>query len=179
MAIPTLNAVGFCAHYSDAGRLGVRLCPAPLAPAPDPAQRVSFPHRPVRPERPLRWSCFRRRSGPNSRSNEKKNCDSTTIIGRAITSTSVSACVSGPSGWNCTAVWWCANSRCWSSVIFAAAQPLAAARSRNSRNPSSARWCWWDPERPDQFQLNSPARLIVNKLGLESEAWTALDRLPA
>jgi hypothetical protein len=35
------------------------------------------------------------------------------------------------------------------------------------------------PERPDQFHLNSPARLIVDKLGLESEIWSPVDQLPA
>lgn len=35
------------------------------------------------------------------------------------------------------------------------------------------------PERPDQFHLNNPARLIVEKLGLESADWALLGALPA
>jgi hypothetical protein len=35
------------------------------------------------------------------------------------------------------------------------------------------------PDCPDQFHLNSRAQLIVDKLGLNSESWALLDRLPA
>jgi len=35
------------------------------------------------------------------------------------------------------------------------------------------------PERPDQFRLNSPARLIVDKLGMGSEAWALPGRQAA
>lgn len=31
------------------------------------------------------------------------------------------------------------------------------------------------PEHPNQFRLNSPARLIVDKLGLEADAWAPLE----
>lgn len=35
------------------------------------------------------------------------------------------------------------------------------------------------PERPDQFYLNSQAQLIVDKLGLDTNTWSPLDQLPA
>lgn len=35
------------------------------------------------------------------------------------------------------------------------------------------------PDRPDQFRINSPARIIVSKLDLESNAWALLESLPA
>jgi hypothetical protein len=35
------------------------------------------------------------------------------------------------------------------------------------------------PQRPDELRLNQPARLIVDKLGLESHDWTLVERLPA
>ena len=33
------------------------------------------------------------------------------------------------------------------------------------------------PERPDRFRLNSPARLIADKLGLESSIWSVVEPL--
>jgi hypothetical protein len=34
------------------------------------------------------------------------------------------------------------------------------------------------PDRPDEFLLNRPAQLIVDKLGLESANWSLIDRSP-
>ena len=35
------------------------------------------------------------------------------------------------------------------------------------------------PDRPRQYHLNSQAELLIDKLGLESDCWTPLDQLPA
>jgi hypothetical protein len=178
MAIPTLNAVGFCAHYSDAGDWAF-----------DYALRLSRQHQiqlnvfhfltdPYDPN-----DHFVERLSPAERAKlaiQKEKELRLYYDHRAGDYVNVGFRL-------CERTEWVELHRC---LVVREFQVLVLGHIRSGatfgRRPieefAESFICpvvLVGPGGPDQFQLNSPARFIVNKLGLESEAWTALDRLPA
>lgn len=177
MAIPTLNAVGFCAHYSDVGdwafdyalRLARRhriklnvfhFLTDPYDPDGNTAGLLSAAERAklaIRREKELRLY-YDRRAGDYL------------DVGFRL----------------CERAEWVELHRC---LVVREFQVLVLGHNGGGatfgRRPieefAEAFVCpvvLVGPERPDRFQLNSPARLIVDQLGLESHTWSLLDRLP-
>jgi hypothetical protein len=178
MAIPTLNAVGFCAHYSDVGdwafdyalrlsrfhriKLNVfHFLADPYDPDDNVAGALSAAERAklaIRREKELRLY-YDRRAGDYL------------DVGFRL----------------CEHAEWAELHRC---LVVREFQVLVLGHIRRGatfgRRPieefAEGFVCpvvLVGPERPDRFQLNSPAGLIADKLGLESETWSLLDRLPA
>jgi hypothetical protein len=170
MAIPTLNAVGFCAHYSDPGdwafdyalrlarlhqvRLNVfHFLTDPYDPSDSHAASLSGAERAalaIERERDLRLY-YDLRAGDYL------------DVGFRL----------------CEHTEWVELHRC---LVVREFQVLVLAHIREGATFGRHRIEEFaesficpvilvGPQRPDQIRLNSPARLIVDKLGIESEAW--------
>lgn len=178
MAIPTLNAVGFCAHYSRPGdwafdyalrlsrlhqiQLNVfHFLADPYKPHDNLARLLSDADRAklaIEREKELRLY-YDRRAGDYL------------DVGFRL----------------CEHVEWVELHRClvvreFQVLVLGYVRPDATFARRPIEEFAETFICpvvLVGPERPDQFRLNSPAQLIVDKLGLESEAWSLVDPLPA
>lgn len=178
MAIPTLNAVGFCAHYSDAGDWAF-----------DYALRLARMHQiqlnvfhfltnPYDPDDNIADLL-----SPAERARLAIQCEKELRLyydSRAGDYLDVGFRLCADSEW--TELHRCLRIREFQVLVLGHTGSNATFGRRPIEEFAEAFICpvvLVGPERPDQFRLNSPARLILQKLGLESETWSVLDRLPA
>ena len=178
MATPTLNAVGFCAHYSEAGDWAF-----------DYALRLSRLHQ-------IRLNVFHFLNDPyGSLNNLAESLSGTERAKLAIEREKELRLYYDQRAGDylevgfrlCERTEWVELHRCllvreFQVLVLGHIHRGATFGRRPIEDFAESFICpviLVGPERPDQFRLNSPAQVIIDKLGLEGEPWSLLDRLPA
>jgi hypothetical protein len=176
MTIPTFNAVGFCAHYSDPGDWAF-----------DYALRLSRTHR-------IRLNVFHFLTDPydpeDNRAVLLSDAERAQLaIEREKELRMYYDCRAGDYlevGFRlCEHAEWLELHRCllvreFQVLVLANIQRGAMFGRRPIEDFADAFVCpvvLVGPDWPDQFQLNRPAQLAVYRLGLESQAWSLVDRI--
>jgi hypothetical protein len=178
MAIPTLNAVGFCAHYSDPGdwafdyalRLA-RLRQLKL----NVFHFLADPYDPSGPQTHLLSGAERAKLAIEREKELRLYYDL-----RAGDYLDVGFRLCEHAEW--VELHRCLVVREFQVLVLAHIHPGATFGRRPIEEFADAFICpvvLVGPERPDQFRLNNPARLIADKLGIESAAWALPGRSPA
>jgi len=178
MAIPTLNAVGFCAHYSEQGDWAFAY-----------ALRLARLHR-------IQLNVFHFLTDPYGRGSDAFDSFSSAERARLTVEREKELRLyydrrAGDYldvGFRlCEHTEWTELHRClvireFQVLVLAHVQAGAMFGRRPIEEFAESFICpvvLVGPERPDQFRLNQPARLIVAKLGLELNTWDLVESLPA
>jgi hypothetical protein len=178
MAIPTLNAVGFCAHYSEQGDWAF-----------DYALRLARLHRVQLNVFHFLTDPYGRRAGDadSLSAGEKaklaiKREKELRLYYDRLAGDYVDV------GFRlCEHTEWVELHRClvvreFQILVLAYVQAGAKFGRRPIEEFAESFICpvvLIGPEQPDQFRLNPPARLIIDKLDLELNDWTLVEKVPA